>query len=143
MAAVGFDACVAIQARQTLDETRWLLSLADTHPSIGGVVGWVDLQAGAENVRAQIEAFTRYPKFVGVRHIAQSEPDDRFLVRPQVLEGLGVLGEFDLAFDLLIYRHHLTVAAECVARFPHHRFVLDHLAKPDIRGREIDAWARD
>jgi len=143
MAAQGFDACVAVQAQHTLDETSWLLALADTHPSIAGVVGWVDLQAGADRVRAQLESFARHQKFVGVRHIAQSEPDDRFLVRPHVLEGLAVLGEFDLPFDLLVYRRHLAVAAECVARFPQHRFVLDHLAKPDIRGGEIDAWARD
>jgi L-fuconolactonase len=143
MAAIRFDACVAVQARQTLEETRWLLSLSDAHASIAGVVGWVDLQAGANRVRAQLEPFAAHPKFVGVRHIVQSEPDDRFLLRPQVLEGLAVLGEYGLAFDLLIYRRHLAAATECVARFPDHRFVLDHLAKPDIRGREIDAWERD
>lgn len=143
MAARGFDACVAVQARQTLEETRWLLALSDAHPSIAGVVGWVDLQAAAGGVRAQLERFATHPKFVGVRHIVQSEPDDRFLVRPQVLEGLAALAEYRLAFDVLIYRRHLPVAAECVARFPEHRFVLDHLAKPDIRGREIDAWERD
>jgi L-fuconolactonase len=143
MAAARFDACVAVQARQSLEETRRLLALSDAHRSIAGVVGWVDLQAGAGAVRAQLEPFAAHPKFVGVRHIVQSEPDDRFLVRPPMLEGLAVLAEYDLAFDLLIYRRHLTVATECVARFPQQRFVLDHLAKPDIRGREIDAWARD
>jgi L-fuconolactonase len=143
MAAIRFDACVAVQARQTLEETRWLLSLSDAHPSIAGVVGWVDLQAGASHVHAQLEPFAAHPKFVGVRHIVQSEPDDRFLLRPRLLEGLAVLAEYGLAFDLLIYRRHLAVAVECVARFPDHRFVLDHLAKPDIRGREIDTWERD
>src|SRR5262249_53207435 len=82
-------------------------------------------------------------KLVGIRHIAQAEPDDRFLVRPHVLEGLSVLAECGLAFDLLVYRRHLPVAAECAAHFPQHRFVLDHLAKPNIRGGEIDPWARD
>ncbi|HXI32015.1 MAG TPA: amidohydrolase family protein [Vicinamibacterales bacterium] len=143
MAAAGVGACIAVQVRQTLEETRWLLALADAHPSIAGVVGWVDLQAGADRVRSQLETFAPHPKFVGVRHIVQAEPDDRFLVRPQVLEGLAVLDEFGLAFDLLVYRHQLPAAIDCVGRLPHQRFVLDHLAKPDIRGGGIDAWERD
>ena len=149
MNAVAVDACVAVQTRQTLEETRWLLALADVYPWIAGVVGWVDLQAGGDEVRAQLASFGHGAgllsdtKLVGIRHFAQAEPDDRFLVRPQVLEGLSVLAESGLAFDLLIYRRHLPVAAECVARCPQHRFVLDHLAKPNVRGREIDAWARD
>ncbi|HWW87999.1 MAG TPA: hypothetical protein VNZ26_30585, partial [Vicinamibacterales bacterium] len=58
MASVQFDASVAVQARQTLEETRWLLTLAAEHPSIAGVVGWVDLQAGAASVRSQIESLS-------------------------------------------------------------------------------------
>ena len=143
MAGVAFDACVAVQARQTLEETRWLLALADANPTIIGVVGWIDLQAGADRVRAQLESFGRHPRLVGLRHIAQSEPDDRFLVRPQVIEGIGVLAEFGLAFDILIYRRHLQAAADLVARFPQQRFVLDHLAKPEVRRAEIDEWERD
>jgi L-fuconolactonase len=143
MARAGFDACVAVQARQTLDETRWLLSLADAHSTIAGVVGWVDLRAGADRTRAQLAAFQAHPRLVGIRHIVQSEPDDRFLLRPEVLEGIAVVGEFDLAFDLLIYTRHLPIAAECVARFAGQRFVLDHLAKPNIREGDIDQWERD
>jgi len=137
----GVDACVAVQARQTLEETRWLLALADAHPFIAGVVGWVDLQG--DRVRAELEPLARHPKLVGVRHIAQSEPDDRFLVRPAFVAGLAALEEFDLAYDVLIYSRHLKVAAELAARLPRQRFVLDHLAKPDIRGRAIDRWADD
>jgi len=143
MSAAGWNACVAVQARQTLEETRWLLSLADRSPAIAGVVGWVDLQAGAAAVRAQLARFASHGKLVGIRHIAQSEPDDRFLLRPQVLEGLGVLAKFALPFDLLIYRRHLRAASECVSRFPGQRFVLDHLAKPNIRGRERHPWEED
>ena len=143
MRLTAFDAGIAVQARQTLEETRWLLALADAHPSIAGVVGWIDLQAGEKGVLAQLAPFAAHPKLVGIRHIAQAEPDDRFLVRPAVLEGLSVVGECALAFDILIYKHQLPAAAECVARLPTVRFVLDHLAKPDIRGGEIDTWARD
>lgn len=141
MARAGFTACVAVQARQMLEETRWLLALADAHPMIAGVVGWLDLQA--DDVHAQLTQFAGHPELVGIRHVAQSEPDDRFLLRPQVLRGLGLLEEFGLSFDILIYRRHLPVAAELVARLPRQRFVLDHLAKPDIRHGEIREWERD
>ena len=141
--SIGFDACVAVQACQTLEETSWLLSLADAAPSIAGVVGWVDLQAGSSRVREQIESLGGSSKLVGVRHLVQAEPDERFLVRPQVLDGLSVLAEYGLSFDLLVYPRHLPVAADCVSRFPGQRFVLDHLAKPRIRAGDIDAWAHD
>ena len=140
MARAGFDACVAVQARQSLEETRWLLSLADRHSFIAGVVGWVDLQS--DDARAQLEEFANHPKLVGIRHVVQSEPDDRFLLRPEFCRGISLLHEFGLAFDILIYSRHLEAAAEFVARFPQQRFVLDHLAKPPIRSGEIDAWAR-
>jgi L-fucono-1,5-lactonase len=143
MGTVGFDACVAVQARQTIEETQWLLSLADAHRSIAGVVGWIDLQAPPADVRAQLAAVASHPKLVGLRHIVQGEPDNRFLLRPQVLDAVALLADFDLAFDLLIYTRHLPVAAEFVSRFPNQRFVLDHLAKPPIKTGDIDRWSRD
>jgi L-fuconolactonase len=135
----GFHGSVVVQARQTLEETRWLLELADISPNILGVVGWVDLCSS--ECRSELETFSKNPKLVGIRHIVQSEPDDRFLMRPDFLEGISLLEEFDLAYDILIYTKHLLVAAEFVERFPKQRFVLDHLAKPPIKSREIDSWA--
>lgn len=141
MAGAGVDACVAVQVRQSLEETRFLLDLAARHPFIAGVVGWVDLEA--DSVEAQLAAAARDPRLVGVRHIVQSEPDDRFLLRPAFCRGVARLARFDLTYDILIYPRHLPVAAEFVARFPDQRFVLDHLAKPEIRAARIDAWAGD
>lgn len=142
MQSAAFDECVAVQARQTIEETRWLLALADENQSIAGVVGWIDLQAGAPAVRAQLAALATHAKLVGIRHIVQAEPDERFLLRPQMLEGLAVLPEFGLAYDILIYTRHLAVAEECVRRLPDVRFVLDHLAKPPIRTGDIAEWER-
>jgi len=136
----GFQGCVAVQARQTLEETRWLLELAEHAPFILGVVGWVDLRS--PRVRFELESLGRYPELVGVRHIVQSEPDERFLLQPDFLRGIAMLEEFDLAYDILIYGRHLSVAAEFVERFPRQRFVLDHLAKPPIKSGAIDDWAR-
>jgi L-fuconolactonase len=137
---MGFAGCVAVQARQTLEETRWLLELADRHPFVVGVVGWVDLQS--PDVPAQLEALAGHRKLVGVRHIVQHEPDPRFLLRPEFGRGIARLRELDLAYDILIYPRHLEVAAEFARRFEGQRFVLDHLAKPDIRGGELRSWER-
>jgi L-fuconolactonase len=141
MAAVGFDGCVAVQARQTLEETRWLLAQAEQDPVVVGVVGWVDLQA--DDAPAQLQRFASNPKLVGVRHIVQSEPDDGFLLRPAFCRGIALLDEFGLAYDILIYERHLPVAVEFVSRFERQRFVLDHLAKPDIRRGHSRAWEKN
>jgi L-fuconolactonase len=137
--AAGFDACIAVQARQTLQETRWLLALAEENPFVAGVVGWVDLRA--EEMRDQLAALSKNPKLVGVRHVVQAEPDERFLLRPDFLRGIAALQEFDLTYDILIYPRHLPVAIEFVQRFPGQRFVLDHLSKPFIKARTIEPWA--
>ena len=136
----GFQGCVTVQARQTLEETRWLLELAERAPFILGVVGWADLRS--PRLRFELESFAGKSKLVGVRHIVQSEPDERFLLQPDFLRGIATLEEFDLAYDVLIYTRHLPVAAEFVGRFPRQRFVLDHMAKPPIKSGAVDAWAR-
>ncbi len=134
-----FQGSVVVQVRQTLEETRWLLELAERSPSILGVVGWADLRS--PDIRSQLQNLARNPKLVGVRHIVQSEPDDRFLLQAEFLRGIAALEEFDLAYDILIYTKHLPVAAEFVERFPRQRFILDHLAKPPIKSGQIDFWA--
>src|ERR1051326_3102088 len=136
----SFGGSVAVQTRQTLEETRWLLQLAEHNPSILGVVGWADLRS--PDLHSQLKTLARNPKLVGLRHVVQSEPDDRFLLQPDFLRGIATLQEFDLAYDILIYPKHLPVAVDFVQRFPRQRFVLDHLAKPPIKNREIDSWAK-
>jgi L-fuconolactonase len=137
----GFDGSVVVQARQSLEETRWLLDLAARHAFVLGVVGWVDLQS--PDARAQLQAFAGRSKLVGVRHVAQSEPDDRFLVRPEFCRGIALLEELGLAYDILIYPRQLPAAVELVGRFERQRFVLDHLAKPEIRHGEIRSWEQE
>jgi L-fuconolactonase len=140
MQTAGFDRCIAVQARQTLEETRWLLALADEYPCIAGVVGWVDLQAA--DVDARLEALTAHPRLVGVRHVVQAEPDG-FLSRPAFRRGIARLEHFGLAYDILVYARQLPAAIDFAAAFPEQRLVLDHLGKPDIRSRRFEAWRRD
>jgi L-fuconolactonase len=134
----GFEGSVVVQARQTLDETRWLLELAEANPFILGVVGWVDLRSS--RLRMELQSFAKNRKLVGIRHVVQSEPDN-FLLQPDFLRGISMLEEFDLAYDILIYTKHLPIAVKFVERFPRQRFVLDHLAKPPIMSGAVEDWA--
>jgi L-fuconolactonase len=118
---------VVVQARQNLEENRWLLEMADQYPSIRGIVGWVDLCS--EKLNDQLDEFSRDPRLVGVRHVIHDEPDDDFMLRQPFLKGIEKLGQFDLAYDLLLFPKHLQRAVELVSRFPEQKFVLDHISK--------------
>jgi L-fuconolactonase len=139
--AIGFDGSIAVQARQTLAETEWLLELAEGQNVIKGVVGWVDLRS--PQLPRQLEKFAAHPKLVGVRHVIQDEPDDQFMLRPEFRRGIGQLRGFGLTYDLLLFPRHLPVARKLVAEFPDQPFVLDHMAKPAIRDGQISPWRED
>ncbi len=141
LAANGFDGSVAVQARQSLEETRWLLELASRHEFIRAVVGWVDLRS--EDLPRQLELLAHQPKLAAVRHVLQDEPDDEFMLRPDFKRGIAHLREFHLAYDLLLYPRHLRIAARLVAEFPAQPFVLDHLAKPEIAAQRLSPWRED
>ena len=140
-AKVHIDGSVAVQARQTVDESRWLLQLAEKSPFIKGVVGWVDLRS--EKVADDLASLSKHKKFIGVRHVVQSEPDTEFMLKPEFLRGLGELHAFDFTYDLLLYPKHLPVGVKVVAKFPQIRFVLDHIAKPLIRAGMMQPWQDD
>jgi L-fuconolactonase len=139
MRAAGMDACVAVQARQTPEETRWLLELAARHQFICGVVGWVDLRA--PDLDAQLEELSSHRKLVGLRHIVQAEPDD-FLRQDDFRRGVGKLEQYGFAYDILVYARQLPAAIDFAAALPSGRLVLDHLGKPAIRGGGFDEWRR-
>lgn len=141
LAQTGIDGTIAVQARQTLGETEWLLALSDRFDFIKGVVGWVDLCS--PHVDAQLDQVSRHPRLKGVRHIVHDEADDRFMLRTDFLAGLNQLSEFDLAYDLLLFPKHLPVAVEVVRRFPRQPFVLDHIAKPPIEDHIFGGWEAD
>src|SRR5277367_3102610 len=141
LASIQFDGCIAVQARQSLEETRWLLELADNHDLIRGVVGWVDLRSN--DLPRQLESFARNPKLAGVRHVVHDEPDDEFMLRPEFRRGISRLQEFDLTYDLLLFPRHLPVAVELVKEFPAQPFVLDHVAKPKIAEGLLSPWRED
>jgi L-fuconolactonase len=136
--ASGVDGTVAVQADQSEEETAFLLDLAETHPFILGVVGWLDLRA--DDLRKRLEHFCQWRTFRGLRHIAQVEPDD-FLSRAEVIRGVAALGDFDLTYDILVYPRQLPAALELVRALPEQPFVVDHIAKPSIAEQVLEPWA--
>jgi len=136
-----FDGSVVVQARQSLEESRWLLSLSNQYNFIKAVVGWIDLQS--EKIEEQLIEFTGERKFAGVRHAIQDETDIDFMLRKEFVRGLTYLQDYGLTYDLLIHPEHLKAAGKLVKKFPELKFVIDHLAKPEIKDRIIEPWATD
>jgi len=137
-ALAGVDGVVSVQARQTLEETGWLLDMASASALVWGVVGWVPL--AAPDVGRSLEVFSGNPKFKGVRHVVQGEPDEKFLEREDFQAGIRELSRFGLVYDILIFERQLPQAISFVDRHPDQPFVLDHVAKPRIKDREFEPW---
>ena len=135
------DGCVAVQARQSIEETMWLLQLADEAPIIHGVVGWVDLRS--PQVVEQLERASQHAKLVGVRHVVQDEPEDNFVLKHDFQHGISCLAQFDLTYDVLIYPRQLPAALRLAENFPDQPFVIDHLAKPLIKDAVLEPWASE
>ena len=141
IAHADIDGVVSVQARQTIGETEWLLSLAERNPFIKGVVGWVPLaDAGVAKV---IEKFAANPRLKAVRHVVQGEPDDQFILGADFNRGVSALKDFGLVYDILILERHLPPTIEFVDRHPKQVFVLDHIAKPRIKDNVIEPWRKN
>ena len=136
---VGPDLCVAVQARQVLVESDFLLGLADAEASIVGVVGWVDLCS--PGVGETLENLAANSVFRGVRHWISYEPDVEFMLRPDFIRGINQLTRLDLTYDLMLLPQHLPVAARLAKLCPDQRFVLDHMAGPPIADGGVEPWA--
>jgi len=137
----GFDGCISVQADQSQAENDFLLSLANQYDFIEGIVGWVDLQD--DNIEERLAQLSQFPKLKGFRHVLQSEPQRDFMLRPAFQRGIGALQLFDFAYDVLIYPDQLNFTRLLIESFPAQRFVIDHLAKPYIKNKNIEGWKRD
>lgn len=136
-----FEGSVLVQANTRLAETRWLLDLSEANEFIRAVVGWVDLTD--PRLGDTLDELQRRPKFKGVRHPAHDEPDENWLLRPDVLRGLKELARRGLPYDLLLRPPHLPQIPHIAERAPDLRMVIDHIAKPRIAARVLEPWARD
>lgn len=137
--SVGVDGVVTVQARQLVEETEWLLQMAQKHNFMKGVVGWLPL-IDADLVRS-LEFYSEVPKLKGLRHVLQGEPDMEYMLRPDFDRGLSLLKNYDLVYDILIFERQLPNTIRMVDRHPNQVFVLDHIAKPLIAQNELLPWS--
>jgi L-fuconolactonase len=138
---IGFEGAVAVQARQDIAESEFLMDLVFRYPNVKGVVGWVDLRSPA--VDEDLENYSKHPTFVGVRHVIHDEEDDYFMMRPEFQRGISLLANYDLTYDLLLFEKHLSTAIQLVKQFPEQKFVLDHISKPRIKEQAYEPWESD
>jgi L-fuconolactonase len=137
----GVDATVLVQAANSYEDTKHMLSVADEHDFVSGVVGWVPLIRPAET-RKMLEHFRRHPKFKGIRHLIHEEPDPDWLLQSTVMESLGILDEQRMTFDVVsVLPRHLEHVSTIAERHPSLKVVIDHLSKPPIRDRGWAPWA--
>ncbi|MCR9294374.1 MAG: amidohydrolase family protein [bacterium] len=133
---------VSVQARQTIEETRWLLEIARKQPLVWGVVGWLPLRS--KDVESIIEEWTHDEYLKSARHVVHDEPDDAFILGEDFNRGVSLLKNYGLVYDILIFAKHLKNTIEFVDRHPEQMFVVDHIAKPNIRADQFDeTWKRD
>jgi len=133
------DACVAVQADQSEAETSFLAGLASQYDFIKGIVGWTDLRS--PQLAARLATYASNPLIKGFRHIVQAEPDPRFLLQADFLEGIRQLATYSFTYDILVYPHQLEAVVDFVGLFPEQSFIIDHLAKPLIKDGHFDRWA--
>jgi len=131
---------VLVQASNRVAESRWLLELAETNSFISGVVGWVDLTS--VDINTSLDELCANPKFKGVRHLVESEPNDDWLIQPSVISGLQQLSARGLSYDLLVHTRHLKHVPQVAENCSDLALVIDHLAKPPIARNEITEWSR-
>ena len=137
----GFDGCVAVQASQSEEETDFLISLARQHDFIRGVVGWVDLRA--DDITDRLARYKAFPIAKGFRHVLQGEPQRDLMLQPNFKRGIRALEQYGFTYDILIFPDQVKFSTELVASFPDQKFVIDHIAKPYIKRKEIEDWKRD
>jgi L-fuconolactonase len=135
----GIDGCVSVQADQSETETEFLLELAEANDFIKGVVGWVNLRAN--NIGKRLEYFSKFKKLKGFRHVLQGEADRALMLHPEFTRGINALRVHDFTYDILIFPDQLGYTHQFVKTFGGHRFVIDHIAKPDIKTKNIEKWA--
>jgi L-fuconolactonase len=136
----ALDGCVAVQADQSENENSFLLNLAEQYSFIKGIVGWVDLRA--KNVEERLEHYQQYSKIKGFRHVIHDEPELDFMLQPSFLSGVSKLKQFGYTYDILIFAAHLPNTLQFIKALPDQPFVIDHIAKPNIKTGEIDSWKK-
>ena len=138
MADAGIARSVLVQAAATVNETEYMLGLADATETVGAVVGWVDFEA--PDVAETLARLAQHPKFSGARPMIQDIPDDGWMLRDDVQRGFRAVRDLGLTFDALGFPRHLENFLTILTRYDDMRCVIDHCMKPDIAGHTPDSF---
>lgn len=139
--AAGVDKTVLVQAANSDQDTVSMLTQSEDYDWIGAVIGWVPL-LNPDQARKDLERYSQHPKFRGMRHLIHEEPDPDWVVQPKVIEGLKLLAEFNMVFEVVaVYPNHLKHVPALAEQIPGLVMVIDHLAKPPIKQKEMGTWA--
>ena len=136
-----FDGCIAVQTDSSETETTFLLDLANKNDFIKGVVGWIDLLS--ENIEERLQYYKQFKNLKGFRHILQGEKDRALMLQPDFTRGIKALDPFNYTYDILIFPDQLGYTQKLVSMFPEQKFVIDHIAKPEIKNNKIEDWKKN
>jgi len=137
----NFDGCIVVQVDQSEKENDFLLNLAQQNDLIKGIVGWIDFQA--ENIEERLAYYKQFKKLKGFRHILQGEKKRDLMLVPEFKRGISLLNKYGFTYDILIFPDQLVFAEELIKEFPEQKFVIDHLAKPNIKDGKTEEWKKD
>lgn len=136
----NFEGSVVVQSAQSEEENLFQLDNAARHNFIKGVVGWVDFQA--TNVEERLTYYSSFNMMKGFRHVLQGEQQRDLMLSPGFMNGISKLQQFGFTYDVLIFPDQLQYIQQLIALFPDQKFVIDHLAKPAIRDKNIQDWKK-
>lgn len=136
-----FNGCIAVQSDQSEGENHFHFQNAEKFDFIKGIVGWVDLQSPTIDERLQY--YSQFKKIKGFRHVLQGEPQRDLMLQPGFMKGISLLKKYNFTYDILIFKDQMQYIPKFASSFPDQLFVIDHIAKPDIKNGEIDKWGKD
>lgn len=136
----NFSGSVVVQSDQSEEENSFQLENAKENDFIKGIVGWVDLQA--DNVEERLAYYSSFKKMKGFRHVLQGEAQRDLMLTSKFMNGISKLEKFGFTYDILIFPDQLQYMPQFVTAFPNQKFVINHIAKPCIKAKEINEWKK-
>ena len=137
----NFDGCVTVQSDQSEAENIFQLQNAEKYNFIKGIVGWVDLRS--KNIEERLQHYVQFPQIKGFRHVLQDEPERDMMLHAAFMNGVSFLEKYNYTYDILIFADQLQYVPKFVSAFPSQPFVIDHIAKPNIKAQTITDWKKD
>ncbi|MDP6379859.1 MAG: amidohydrolase family protein [Phycisphaerae bacterium] len=139
--AMVFMQCDA-EPEQSLQEAEWVAGLAKSDPRIRTIISAAPLEDG-QKCRPLLEDLASIPRVKGIRRLIQGEPDPEFCIKPDFLAAVRMLADLGLSFDICVSHPQMAAAVEMVRLCPGVAFILDHIGKPDIKGRLFEPWGAE